>query len=83
MFTPESTVDIQLALGSDILMVLDECLPYPVSQEMASKSVDRTVGWARSAFRHYQKQIENSKTEKSLFPIVPGIYVSRPQEGLR
>src|SRR4030095_2639759 len=31
LFTPESTVDVQLALGSDILMVLDECLAYPAS----------------------------------------------------
>ena len=29
MFTPESTIDVQLALGSDIMMVLDECLEYP------------------------------------------------------
>ena len=33
-FTPESTVDVQLALGSDILMMLDECLPYPVTDRM-------------------------------------------------
>src|ERR1700726_2364907 len=34
-FTPESTVDVQLAFGSDIAMVLDECPPYPVSHEFA------------------------------------------------
>ena len=37
-FTPESTVDVQLAFGSDILMVLDECPEYPVSHEYARES---------------------------------------------
>ena len=35
LFTPESTVDVQLALGSDIMMPLDECLEYPASHEAA------------------------------------------------
>src|ERR1700722_17800760 len=37
-FTPESTVDVQLALGSDIAMMLDECPPYPVSHEFAREA---------------------------------------------
>src|SRR5947209_14404693 len=48
LFTPESTVDVQLALGSDIIMVLDECLAYPCSWEDARDSMDRTVRWARA-----------------------------------
>ena len=51
MFTPESTVDVQLALGSDIMMVLDECLAYPATHEVASESMARTVRWARKATR--------------------------------
>ena len=47
MFTPESTVDVQMALGSDIAMVLDECIPYPATPEEAAASTDRTVRWAR------------------------------------
>ena len=47
LFTPESTVDVQLALGSDIMMVLDECLAYPASHEAASQAMRRTVGWAQ------------------------------------
>ena len=42
-FTPESTVDVQLAYGSDILMALDECPEYPVSHEYARQSMQRTV----------------------------------------
>ena len=55
-FTPASTVDVQLALGSDIMMVLDECPPYPVSHEFARASMERTVRWAKEAMEHYREQ---------------------------
>jgi queuine tRNA-ribosyltransferase len=45
--SPESAVDIQANLGSDISMVLDECLSYPVSHEIAESSMARTARWAR------------------------------------
>jgi queuine tRNA-ribosyltransferase len=71
-FTPASTVDVQLALGSDIMMVLDECPPYPVSHEYARASVERTIRWARRAFAHYRERIADSPTRHALFPIVQG-----------
>jgi queuine tRNA-ribosyltransferase len=71
-FTPESTVDVQLALGSDIMMVLDECPPWPVSHEAARVSMNRTVRWAREAFDHYRRRIAESPTRHALFPIVQG-----------
>src|SRR5579864_4754426 len=58
-FTPESTVDAQLAFGSDILMVLDECTEYPVSHEHARESMHRTLRWAREAFGHYRGRISD------------------------
>lgn len=72
MFTPESTVDVQLALGGDILMVLDECLAYPASHEAAAESVKRTVAWARTAFRHYRERAGQGTEGRALFPIVQG-----------
>ena len=69
-FTPEAVVDIQLALGSDIMMALDECLPYPVTHEVARESMDRTIRWARAAYRHYLGQ--DKETSGALFPIVQG-----------
>lgn len=45
--TPEGVVEIQRALGSDIMMVLDECVPYPVSRREAETSLNRTVKWAK------------------------------------
>src|SRR5258708_26834668 len=59
LFTPESTVDVQLALGSDIIMVLDECLEYPASHKTAHVSTDRTQPWARSTYTHYRRIAKN------------------------
>jgi len=71
-FTPESTVDLQLALGSDILMALDECPEYPVSHEYARTSMERTVRWARAAYAHFEKRPGDTRGRHALFPIVQG-----------
>ena len=71
-FTPELTVDVQLAFGSDILMVLDECPEYPVSHEYARESMERTVRWARQASEHYGRTRERNPAPNALFPIVQG-----------
>jgi queuine tRNA-ribosyltransferase len=71
-FTPESTVDTQLAFGSDIMMVLDECPEYPVSHEYARTAMQRTVRWARAAFAHFEKLRGELPTRHALFPIVQG-----------
>jgi queuine tRNA-ribosyltransferase len=47
--TPEKASDIQARLGSDIAMVLDECLAHPADQEAARRSMERTARWARRA----------------------------------
>jgi queuine tRNA-ribosyltransferase len=70
LFTPESTVDVQLAFGSDIMMVLDECLAHPATHEAAAESMQRTVRWARAAFRHYHNREKGLHC--ALFPIVQG-----------
>ena len=46
MLSPETAVDIQARLGSDIAMVLDECLAYPASREETVASMQRSVRWA-------------------------------------
>jgi queuine tRNA-ribosyltransferase len=69
MFTPESTIDVQLALGSDIMMVLDECIEHPASYEAAKVSTDRTVRWARKAMDHFKKHDDGNR---AVFPIVQG-----------
>lgn len=71
LFTPASTVDVQMALGSDIMMVLDECLAYPSSHEATRVSTRRTVRWAREAFEHF-RQRRRLDRRQALFPIVQG-----------
>jgi queuine tRNA-ribosyltransferase len=69
-FSPQSTVDIQLAFGSDIMMVLDECLPYPTDHAAALESMHRTINWARLGYRHYLQREKGLHC--ALFPIVQG-----------
>jgi queuine tRNA-ribosyltransferase len=74
LFTPESVVDVQLALGSDVIMALDECLEYPATRERAEKSMLRTMRWAESAWTHFQRRRgeQQEAAASSLFPIVQG-----------
>jgi queuine tRNA-ribosyltransferase len=69
-YSPEGTVDIQLALGSDIMMVLDECLSYPASHVEAEQSMRRTIRWARAGYAHYLRREKGF--DCALFPIVQG-----------
>ena len=46
LLSPESAVDIQARLGSDIAMVLDECLAYPASRDDTARSMERSIRWA-------------------------------------
>jgi queuine tRNA-ribosyltransferase len=64
--SPERSMEIQQALGSDIAMVFDECLAFGTDKEAASRSVDRTARWeARSKAAH-------TRPDQSLFGIVQG-----------
>ena len=53
LFTPEKVLDIQLALNSDIMMMLDECVPYGASREYTEKSLGLTSRWAKKAIDAY------------------------------
>jgi queuine tRNA-ribosyltransferase len=57
--TPEKSIEIQLALGSDIIMVLDECPPYPCSREYALQSLERTTRWAKRCKDYFDSKISN------------------------
>ncbi len=47
LITPEYAVEIQEALGADIIMAFDECTPYPATRDYAQESLDRTLRWAK------------------------------------
>src|SRR6267143_1295897 len=71
-FTPESVVDIQRQLGSDIVMVLDECTPYPCTEEYARNSNDLTVRWATRSRSRFAGSGPLYQHNQSLFAIVQG-----------
>lgn len=67
LFTPEKVIEIQQALGADIIMSFDECPPYPATREYVEKSLKITLNWAargKEAFTNTKKQ--------ALFGIVQG-----------
>lgn len=66
-YSPEKAVTVQADLGADIIMPLDECLPYPATWEQASASVDLTTRWARRCL-----DAQRRPSEQALFGIVQG-----------
>lgn len=71
-FTPENVVDIQRIIGSDIMMVLDECTPYPVDFKYANKSLELTHHWLDRALQQFQSTREHYGYKQTIFPIVQG-----------
>ena len=66
-FTPEKSIEVQNALGSDIMMAFDECVPYPADHDYVAKSIARTSRWLKRC-KDYHKDIER----QSLFGIMQG-----------
>jgi queuine tRNA-ribosyltransferase len=56
LLTPEKAAEIQLALGSDIAMVLDECIETPAPREKAEAALKRTTAWAKRARAYFLQQ---------------------------
>lgn len=65
--SPEKAIEIQNALGSDIIMAFDECPPYPSTYEYMKKSVERTSRWAERCLKAHKRP-----NEQGLFGIVQG-----------
>jgi queuine tRNA-ribosyltransferase len=72
MFTPEKVVDIQRVIGSDIMMVLDECLENPAEYEKVKESVSLTSRWAKRSKVHFDNAGERYGKKQFLFGIVQG-----------
>jgi queuine tRNA-ribosyltransferase len=66
LFTPENTVALQERLGSDIMMALDECTPYPATHERGKASLELTARWAERCVR------SRRSASQALFGIVQG-----------
>jgi queuine tRNA-ribosyltransferase len=72
VFTPESVVTIQRQLGSDIMMVLDECAPFPCDIEYARRSNAMTIRWAERCRMAVENQPSLYGHSQALFGIVQG-----------
>ena len=54
--TPEDSMDVQLKLRSDIAMALDDCTPYPATEQEARESMERSMRWAARSYAHYYRE---------------------------
>lgn len=67
MLTPEKSIEVQNALGSDIMMAFDECAPYPADYSYVKNSLERTTRWLRRC-----KEAHKDTEKQSLFGIMQG-----------
>jgi queuine tRNA-ribosyltransferase len=68
--SPEKALEIQIALGSDIVMVLDECIEAPSTETRAREAAARTLDWARRSREHFSRF--GDRERQMLFGIVQG-----------
>jgi queuine tRNA-ribosyltransferase len=78
-FTPEHSIDVQLALGADICMAFDECTEYPAERKRAEESLRLTMAWAKRSLDHFRSHRDSvvwrdefGGRTQSLFGIVQG-----------
>jgi queuine tRNA-ribosyltransferase len=76
--TPEDSMDVQLALGSDIAMALDDCTPYPATESEARESMERSMRWEARSHQHYYF----NGTEAAGFDAPPGELFGIVQGGM-
>ncbi len=65
--SPEKSIEVQNALGADIIMAFDECPPYPAEREYVRDSLERTTRWAERCLRAHRRP-----EDQALFGIVQG-----------
>src|SRR5881394_2138255 len=71
--TPEDSMNTQLALGSDIAMALDDCTPYPATEQQVRDSMERSMRWAVRSHAHYYSSAGTGEDPPGeLFAIVQG-----------
>lgn len=79
--TPEISMQIQHVLNSDIVMIFDECTPFPATYEQAAESMRRSLRWAERSKEEHSQKLQNSNL---LFGIVQGgMYEDLREESLK
>jgi len=79
--SPEDSMRIQLNIGSDIMMVLDECVELPAKREYLAKSVEMTTKWAQRCFDYLNEQV--SGLSQDARPLLFGIVQGGTEQDLR
>ncbi|MFB3908391.1 MAG: tRNA guanosine(34) transglycosylase Tgt [Candidatus Eisenbacteria bacterium] len=69
-FTPELSMEVQEALGSDVAMAFDICTPYPCARDDAARQMERTIEWAARSRRRFEEG--RPEGSRALFGIVQG-----------
>ena len=72
MFTPEKSIEVQQALGSDVAMVLDECIEHPAERTRAEQALARTTQWAKRCRDYARTHGSATNPGQQLFAIVQG-----------
>jgi len=84
-FSPQSVVDTQRLIGSDIIMVLDECVPYPSEYNYVKKSAELSLKWAKESRTHFletnpiwgHKQFQFAIAQGGMYPDLRRDYVEQ------
>lgn len=71
-FSPEKVMQIEHAIGPDIIMAFDQCVPFPADHDLAQIGVRRTFDWAKRCKDEHQALLEKSERQIDLFGIVQG-----------
>jgi len=78
VFTPEHSIDVQIALGADICMAFDECTEYPADRKRAEESLRLTMAWAKRSLEHFKTHRESvvwrHQPNEDRVPLVPRIW---------
>lgn len=83
-FSPKKVIELQRAIGSDIMMVLDECVSHPSPYEYVEKSVSLTTLWAKLAIENFKSIGEHYDYRQYLFGIIQGgTYLSLREKSTR
>lgn len=71
-FSPKSVMEIEHALGADIIMAFDECAPFGCSKDYARAAMERTHRWAKECVAEHNRLNATASYQRALFPIIQG-----------
>lgn len=72
-FTPQKVIDIQCALNSDIMMILDDLIALPAEKKRIKLSIERTTQWAKESIKYHKElQKKGVATNQNIFAIIQG-----------